>query len=77
MNDKIHILKEKVDIRIMLCAVFMLTAWIVSSHFDNEYSPFSTNARIMTSVVFLIVFWIFMFVRCVKKNGQVRTGKLI
>ncbi len=78
MNKKIYIKKQKVDIRIMLCAVFMFFVWIVRDIFlDRGYSLISTNMKILATVVFLFVLYIFLFLSSARKNTMIRTGKLI
>ena len=77
MNKKIYILKEKVDVKIIMFGALMFAAWIVSSYFDSGYSLFSTNAIIMSAVVFLFVLWIFIFIKSRRKNEIVKIGKLI
>ena len=77
MNDKIYILKEKVELRVILFMAFLLTAWIIYAELRYRYITISTNERILTSVIFLLFYYIFIYFRIRGKNKIAKTGKLI
>lgn len=75
MNEKLYIRKEKVDIRIISFAICVFVMWNVSSHFRYRQSWISTDPGIISSVIFLVFFYCFMFFRNRRKNDIIKAEK--